>query len=227
MRNPAAAHAWTTFLLLLLPSTTLAEGRLGRAVVYLERNVVDKDVEIRFEVTGPNHGLSALRVTAPDGRTVLDLKAPDSKLGMRQFVLESPEPKDDGRLQADFPAGTYRFAGVTVQGTAFQGTATLSHAFPPAASVISPRNDETAIVPATGLQIRWSAIANLAAIAVVVEDEATGREVTALLPGDATTFAVPPTALAPATEYKLAIGTVSRDGNRSFVETQFKTAGRK
>src|SRR5689334_12630421 len=108
MRNAVTACAWTALpvILTLLPSTAPAEGRLGRAVVYLERNVVDKDVEIRFEVTGPSQGLSALRVTAPDGRTVLDLKAPDSKLGMRQFVLESPEPKDDGRLQADFPAGS-------------------------------------------------------------------------------------------------------------------------
>ena len=220
--------AWAALplVLLLSPSAALAEGRFERAAVYLERSMVDKDVEIRFEVTGPSHGLAALRVTAPDGRTVLDVRAPDSKLGMRQFVLESPEPNDDGRLQADFPAGTYQFSGTTVQGTTLQGTATLSHAFPPATSVLQPRSDDKAAVPAAGLQIRWSPVANLAAVAVVVEDEETGREVTALLPGDATAFTVPQGVLAPATKYKLGIGTVSRSGNRSFVETQFKTAGR-
>jgi hypothetical protein len=33
--------------------------------------------------------------------------------------------------------------------------------------------------------------------------------------------------LVPGTEYKLEIGTVSREGNRSFVETSFTTAGKK
>jgi hypothetical protein len=74
----------------------------------------------------------------------------------------------------------------------------------------------------------WCPVANLAAaVVVVVEDEATGREVRARLPGNATAFGVPQGFLAPKTEYKLAIGTVSRDGNRSFIESQFRTAGRK
>jgi hypothetical protein len=213
--------------LLLLPAAALAEGRLERAVIYLERNTADDDAEIRFEVRGPAHGLASLRVTAPDGRTVLDLRAPDSRLGMRQFALESPEPRNDGRLQADFPAGTYRFLGTTVQGATLQGTAALSHAFPPAAALIEPRAGERGAVPVDGLQIRWSAVPNLAAIVVVVEDEAAGREVRAQLPGHATAFGVPQGVLAPGTDYTLAIGTVSREGNRSFVETQFRTSGRK
>src|SRR5215217_7577152 len=101
-------------LLLLTPGAAPAEERFGRTAIYLERNATDADVEVRFEVSGTKDGLATLRVTAPDGRTVIDFRAPDSKLGIRHLDLESPEPRDDGRLQADFPAGTYRFAGTTV-----------------------------------------------------------------------------------------------------------------
>ena len=71
-----------------------------RVKVFLERNLLDKDAEIKFEATGGKVGLANLKVVAPDGRTVIDFKAPDSKLGMRALSLESPEPTNDGRVQA-------------------------------------------------------------------------------------------------------------------------------
>src|SRR5919202_1654285 len=109
--------------LLLTPEAVLAQERFGRTAIYLERNVTDEDVEVRFEVAGTKDGLATLHVTAPDGRTVIDFRAPESKFGIRQLELESPEPRNDGRLQADFPAGTYRFAGITVGGMTLQGEA--------------------------------------------------------------------------------------------------------
>jgi hypothetical protein len=226
MRNGARPAAAAFLGLLLLPGTGLAEARFGRAAVYLERNVTDQDAEIRFEVTGGEDGLVALRVVAPDGRTVLDFKAPESRLGMRHFNLESPEPRDDGRLQAEFPAGPYRFLGNTLDGTALQGTATLSHALPPAASIISPRAGQAG-VPVAGLRIEWRPVPGLVACIVTIEQERTGREIRADLAGTATAFVVPDGFLVPETKYKLSIGTVSREGNRSFVETQFMTAGRR
>ena len=212
-------------LLLLTPGAAPAQERFGRTAVYLERNVADEDAEVGFEVTGPADGLASLRVTAPDDRTVLDLRAPDSRLGMRHFALESPEPKNDGRLQADFPAGTYRFAGTTAGGAELRGTATLSHAFPPATSFVAPRAGQRT-VPVAGMRVRWRPVAGLAAYVVVVEQEDTGLEIKARLPGTATAFTIPDGFLTPGTEYKLAIGTVSREGNRSFAETSFRTARR-
>jgi hypothetical protein len=213
-------------LLCLSPTAVMAQKTLARTAVYLERNVTDQDAEIRFEVTGVNEGLAKLRVMAPDGRTIVDFKAPDTKLGLRQITLESPEPRDDGRLQADFPAGTYRFVGATVGGTVLQGTATLSHAFPPPTSLTYPRAEQ-GNVPTTGMQIRWRPVAGLAGLIVVIEQEATGRELRTNLPGHAQGFTVPEGFLSGGTEYKLAIGTVSREGNSSFVETSFRTADRK
>ena len=223
--RPVVAAA---LLLLLIPAAAPAEERFGRAAVYLERNATDEDAEVRFEVTGTADGLATLRVTAPDGRTVLDFRAPDSRLGIRHLDLESPEPRDDGRLRADFPAGTYRFAGTTVGGTELRGEATLSHAFPPTTSFVAPRPGQRDL-PVGGLRIRWRPVADAAAYVVVIEQEGTGREIRARLPGTETAFAVPGGFLAPGAEYKLAIGTVSREGNRSFVETSFGTgaAGRR
>ncbi len=213
---------------LLLASHGLApaEERFERTAVYLEQTVQDEDAEIKFEVIGGNTGLATLQVVAPDGRTVVDFRASDSKLGLKHITLESPEPKNDGRLQADFPAGTYVFTGSTVGGAKLAGQAVLSHKFPDPTTFVRPRPDEKN-VPVTGLQLKWSPVKDLAACLVVIEQERTGREIRADLSGAATAFAVPDGFLLPGTAYKLAIGTVSKDGNRSFVEMEFTTAARK
>jgi hypothetical protein len=191
--------------------------------VYFEQNLRDKDAEVKFEATGGEVGLATLTVTAPDGRVVIDFKAGNSKLGMRHLTLESPEPKNDGRVQKDFPAGVYKFAGTNVAGGKLQGQATLSHNFPPPASLVRPKPDEKD-VPAQGLKVSWNAVKNTAATVVLIEHEKSGRFVRVNLPGDATTFAVPEGFLLPGTEYKLAIGTVAKEGNASFIETGFTTS---
>jgi hypothetical protein len=80
------------------------DGRFQKLSVYLERNVQDHDAEIRFEATGAEDGLAALKVFAPAERTVIDLKTPDSKLGIRSFTLIA-QPADDTIVRADFPQG--------------------------------------------------------------------------------------------------------------------------
>lgn len=194
-----------------------------RVKVFLERNLLDKDAEIKFEATGGKVGLANLKVVAPDGRTVLDVKAPDSKLGMRTLSLESPEPTNDGRVQADFPAGMYTFSGSDTSGQKLEGKAMLSHAFPDPAVFARPKADASN-VPYKGLQIGWQAVKGLGSQVVVIEHEASGRKLRADLPGNATSFNVPDGFLLPGTEYKLEIGTVAKDGNASFIETSFTTA---
>jgi hypothetical protein len=150
-------------------------------------------------------------------------------LGIRQLSLETPEPKSKEAIQADFPEGAYRFTGTGTDGVTLHGEAKLSHRFPNPTSFVHPRPDEKN-VPVTGLhtlQVRWSPVQNVAACLVIIEQERTGREIRANLPGTATSFAVPDGFLASDTEYKLSIGTVSKEGNRSFVETTFTTAGKK
>jgi hypothetical protein len=202
-----------------------ADERFEKVRVFLERNVDDKDAEIKFEATGGSGGLAGLKVVGPDGRTVIDFKATDSKLGMRSFAFESPEPPNDGRVQADFPAGSYTFTGSSASGVRLEGKAMLTHAFPDTTAFIQPRPDATN-VQRKGLQVRWKAVKGLSACVVVIEHEASGHEIRAHLPGQATSFSVPDGFLLPDTEYKLAIGTVAKDGNSSFIETAFTTSKR-
>ena len=106
-----------------LAGAAAEDGRFEKLSVYLERNVQDHDAEIRFDVTGAADGLAALKVTAPGARTVIDLKSPDSKLGIRSLTIESPEPDDEKIVRADFPAGAYRFEGTTTKRAGLRGEA--------------------------------------------------------------------------------------------------------
>jgi hypothetical protein len=203
-----------------------AQEKFEKALVYFEQNATDKDAEVRFEAIGHGSvGLATLKVVAPGGRTVIDYKAPDSKLGLQHITLESPEPKNDGSVQADFPEGEYTFTGGTVTGARLLSKARLSHKLPAAVAIVSPRADEKG-VPVNGLQIKWNGAKNLAACVVSVEQEETELKLSARLPGTATTFTMPDGFLQPGTQYKLAVGAVSHDGNTSLVEADFTTAGK-
>lgn len=213
-------------LLLVSYGLAHAEEKFEKIAVLFEQNATDKDAEVVFDATSGGAGLATLKVVAPGGRTVVDFKAPDSKLGLRHINLESPEPKNDGTVQADFPEGEYTFTGSTVTGVKLHGKASLGHKLPDTAAFVRPRPDEKG-VPVKGLQIEWNTVKNPAAWVVVIEQEGTEFEIAAKLPAAATTFVVPDGFLLPDTEYKLAIGTVSRDGNTSVVEASFTTEGKK
>jgi hypothetical protein len=194
------------------------------AVVRFEQNATDGDVEVVFEAEGDDDGLAKLTVVAPNGRTIIDFTAPDaSKFGMRQFRFESPEPKDVSSLKAAFPEGEYKFSGVTPAGVRMQGKSKLSHALPPTSSFRQPAADAKD-VPAK-LEIAWSPVKNAAGYILELEQSRTKLSVTANLPASETQFAVPDGLLRPGLRYQLGIGAVAADGNVSFVETHFTTAG--
>jgi hypothetical protein len=191
-----------------------------------EQNIQDEDLEVKFEAVGPSVGLTTLKVMAPDGRTAIDFSTPGSKLGIQHLVLESPEPKNDGTIQADFPEGVYKFTGMTAKGDMLEGEARLTHKLPEPVSLISPRPD-TQNAPTAGLQVRWKPGRNVAGYIVVVEDEKSGREMNASLLPSASSFTVPDGFLVPGTEFRLAVAAVGTDGNRAFIEVPFKTAVRR
>lgn len=208
-----------------LPMATSAteNGQFEQVSVYLERNVQDRDAEIKFEVTGASDGLTALRVSAPGERTVVDVKTPDSKLGIRKLTIESPEPADVRIVKADFPAGAYRFEGSTSKGVRLRGEARLSHAFPEPAGLEYPRSGQKDVL-ATDLTLRWSVPKGIESCVIVIEQNGSPYEIRALVPASTKTFAVPKGFLRAGQAYTLAIGTVAKDGNRSFIETEFSTA---
>ena len=193
------------------------------ASVHFEQNATDGDVEIVFEAKGGGEGLTKFTVVSPDGRTVVDFTAPDaSTLGMRQFRFESPEPKDVKSLKSAYPEGIYTFDGVTASGGKLHGQATLNHQLPATASFLQPE-EEAADVAIKNLKITWAPVKNLSAYIVYIEQDDLNVSLTARLPGSAATFDVPNGFLLPGTEYMLGIGTVTEEGNVSFVETMFVT----
>jgi hypothetical protein len=202
-----------------------AEDDFEQVTVRFEQNIADRDVEVVFEATSDAAGLSALKIVAPDGRTVVDYRSPGSTLGIKHFKLESPELKNTGSVKKDFPEGEYTFTGVTVTGVTLRGSAMLSHQLPEAPAIVRPRPEGKG-VPTQGLQIRWDVSTKPAGVVIDIEQEKTGRKLSAALPGTATTFNVPDGFLSPGTEYKLAIGSVSREGNMSVLEIDFTTGGK-
>ena len=220
-------------LLLGSQSLTLGAGResdpaapFAVASVRIEQNATDADAEVVFEVKAGKEGLAKLTVLSPDGRTVIDFTAPDaSTLGIREFRFETPEPGDVKSLESAYPEGVYTFTGATAAGGKLHGKSTLSHKLPATASFLAPKAASRG-AGAKNLKITWTPVKNLAAYIISIKQRKLGVNLTANLPGSASTFAVPDGFLRPGTEYQLAIGTVSDDGNISFVETTFTTAGR-
>jgi hypothetical protein len=213
---------------LLLGPHSLAGPSLPFAVasVHFEQNATDGDLEVVFEVRGGAAGLARLTVVSSDGRTVIDFTAPDaSTLGIRQFRFESPEPGDVASLKSAYPEGVYTFTGATGTGSKLHGTSRLSHSLPAPVAVLRPAAGARD-VGTRDLGITWTPVQNLAAYILYIEQHELGVEITARLPGSAAAFAVPNGFLVPGRAYQLGIGAVTKQGNISFVETTFTTAGK-
>lgn len=193
------------------------------ANVHFEQNAMTGNLEVVFEAKGGSEGLAKLTVSSPDGRTVVNVMAPDaSTLGVKQFRFESPEPEDLNSLKSAYPEGVYTFEGITGSGEKLLGKDTLNHQLPAQTSFIQPEF-EAANVATKNLKITWTPVKNLSAYIVHIEQDDLNVSLTARLPGSATAFDVPDAFLLPGTEYLLGIGTVTKKGNASFVETTFVT----
>ena len=217
MLSVLAAVAGT---LLPISGAARAEAEFKEALIYLERNVADDDIEVRIVAKTDDTGFAALRVIAPDGRIVIDVMSPASRLGVRRLDLESPEPRDKDLVIADFPEGAYRFNAVLVDGSTLRAEATLRHALPDA-PVLSVPSDGQRDLPAKGAEVRWEPVAAAAAIQVVVKERKGLRELRTTLPGNATAFPIPDGFLVPGSKYELAVGAIHESGNRSYQETEF------
>lgn len=195
------------------------------ASIHFEQNATDGDAEVVFEVKGSDDGLAKLSVLSPDGRTVIDFTAADAAtFGIRQFRFESPEPDDVESLKSAYPEGVYTFVGTTPAGDTLYGESVLSHELPGTTSLVRPDPDTEDVIT-TDLQITWTPVENLSAYIIYIEQDDLAVNITAKLPGSTTTFVVPDGFLLPGTEYQLGLGSVANDGNISFIETTFTTAG--
>ena len=200
-----------------------AAAPLPVASVHFEQNVMDADMEVVFEVKAEDDGLTELLIVSPDGRTVFDFRAPDSStLGIRQFRFESPEPPDVAALKAAYPEGIYLFSGKTSAGDQLEGSSRLSHRLPAASTFIAPV-PEAEDVPIKDLKISWRAAERVAFYIIEIEQDELNVSIKARLPESSTFFSVPNDILVPGTEYDMELGSVTDEGNITFVETKFTT----
>ncbi len=191
------------------------------ASVHFEQNATDGDVEVVFNIKAEDEGLSGLLILSPDGRRVVDFKAPEaSTLGIRQFHFESPEPPDVDSLKAAYPEGVYAFFGTTLSGDNLAGRSSLSHQLPGTAEFIQPASENEEISVAEP-KLSWTRVEDIAYYILEIEQDELNMNLTALLPASTTTFTLPDGLLLPGEEYELTIGTVSSEGNISFVEMEF------
>jgi len=225
----AQAAMMSTLFLILGGSAPGAEaqsataGLFPVAIVHVEQNATDGDMEVVFEVKGGHDGLAELFVVSPDGRTVVAFRAPDSStLGIRQFRFESPEPRDGTSLRAAYPEGVYHFSGKMFSGAKLVGKTTLSHRLPAIATFVKPI-PAAENVSVKDLAVSWSAVEGVASYVINIKQSEMNVSITARLPASSTSFAVPHGFLVRGRKYKMAIGTVTHEGNISYVETTFTT----
>ena len=193
------------------------------ASVHFEQNATDGDWEVIFKAKAGKEGLAELIVRSPDGRPVVTFKAPDaSTLGMRQFHFETPEPQDLSALRAAYPQGDYEFSGITFSGAKLAGKATLSHRLPALATFAAPA-PAAENVPVKNFVVSWGAVEDVTSYIVKVNQRELNVDFTTSLPSSWTAFAFPDGFLARGKQYKMAIGTVTREGNVSYVESTFRT----
>lgn len=199
-----------------------AEKKFDQADIYMEQNASDNDLEVVIKATGGNVGMVDLKIVAPNGRTVVDIKS-DNKMGLRHFDFESPEPKNDGSLKKDFPVGEYTFSGTFMSGEKLSAKSTLNHKLPSVATFVYPIN-EADNIDSQNLVIKWKTQEIHDNIIITIEEETSGQEVKATLLGNAKSFKVPNGFMMPNTTYKVSIGTIAKNKNGSFVEVEIKTA---
>lgn len=197
-------------------------GRFGAAGIRFEQNATDGDVEVVFHAIGGAAGLTHLSVQGPDGRNVAEFNADAATLGLRSFILESPEPRDVEALKAAYPEGMYSFSALSLRGVELRGKYRLVHALPPTTKLLEPEPEATDVNP-KALSIRWQGVDGVVGYKLEIEQDDLGIKLEVRLPASSTSFTVPEELLHPGTEYDIGVGTVSETGNISFIETSFTT----
>jgi hypothetical protein len=220
--------AFLTLLAVTSPVAAQSEPRtFPQNTVRFEQNATDGDFEVVFEVSARSEGLTSLTIMSPDGRKIVDFKSAESgspiASGIRQFLFESPEPKDVAALKKAFPEGKYVFEGATQSGAHLRDEATLSHTLPPVTSFILPKPGAKNVTFESP-KLFWANVPDVKHYMIELEQEDTGEVITATLSPKLTHFIVPHGFTKADTEYKFGVGTVSKEGNVSFVEMEFTTA---
>lgn len=201
---------------------------LDDARIFIEYNASAHDLGFHVSVAGEDW--RRLEISNPHGRRVLRVEGRGAfaKLGSTELLFDGAEPPleevAERELLARFPAGPYGFEGRSVDGEAFAGMATLTHAVPAAPAVSAELGADGALV------IRWEPVAGPAPgfegpIRIVGYRVIVDRfEVT--LPASSTRATVPPELVASlvAGRHGFEVLAIDASGNRTIARGSFSLA---
>jgi hypothetical protein len=204
--------------------------KLKDATLIVEVNATDGDAGLQVFLDGDPW--KAMRVVAPNGRTILDVgtKGRLQGYGLTELFSESSEPPFDTfpleKFKSLFPEGRYTFRGATIEGRALTGAARLSHDIPAGPKILAPTDGSR--VARSGVVARWRAAAEAAGVevvgyrAIVTQEEPRLRVLNVDLPASARKVEIPREFLQPRTEYKLEVQAIERSGNQTLTEVSFR-----
>lgn len=213
---------------LLAPGTAVAK-KLDEAFIRIEINDTDGDGGIHVFIDG--EGWDTMQMTGPNGDILLSIAA-ESAIGLQgvnEFFFESAEPSFDEQPLEDllerFPAGVYRFRGVTTEGRRLRGRARLNHRIPDAPVQISPFDGES--VDPDNAVFTWAPVddppgGEISGYEFIIECDEPEVEFLAQVESEVTSITVPPEFLDQDNDdCKWEILAIEDGGNQVISETEF------
>ena len=219
-------------LTIAAPESRAAQIQFSKAKIIFEFNSSGPDLGIQVSLDG--EPWNQIKVVDPQGNAILEVEAAGrlKNFGLTELFTESNEPNFEDVAPKDiltrFPAGVYRFSGVTVEGDKLSGTARLTHAIPD-----GPSNVSAQVGPGKTVFISWGAPPTVSSLTglpikivgyqVIVERADNDKLGTATrifdvkLP-NVTSVTVPPEFLESGKEYKFEVLAIEVDGNQSITE---------
>ena len=205
----------------------------AQARLIIEYNSTDEDIGAQVFLDGEAWRL--LRVYAPNGRRILEIKGTRSlrTQGLTELFFESSEPPlTDVPLEVflgRFPAGEYEFEGVTVSGEEISATANFTHAIPEPAVVISPLDGS--VQDPENLVASWTAVPNppgstIVAYQVIVvnfDSPLPKKTFSVHVPANITSVTVPAEFMEFGTRYEFEVLAIEAGGNQTITTTEFDT----
>jgi hypothetical protein len=201
-----------------------------RAALRVEINATDGDAGLQIDLD--HEPWQSLKLSAPDGRTLLDVRNRDvlKGYGLTELFSESSEPPFEefplSEFKQLFPEGDYVFEGRQTDGTRMRSIFTLTHDFPEGPVITSPDADAT--LGADELVVAWDPVTEPAEIEIVryqvlvVYEETEGFEFSAFVPADVTSMAIPAEFLTQPGAYKAEVLAIEQSGNQTLSEVDFE-----
>ena len=212
--------------------------------VYIE--LTEDDIEVQTFIDGSRW--NDLQIIGPDGTVVFELHTAGNMAGqgLSEIKLDGnpdhfPIVGDPAHMEiedidvflADFPAGTYTYEGLTVDGVILSGQAELTHDLPAEPEILSPADlEDPETFPLEGATIEWEPVTegleggpiDIASYEIIVEQVEPFRKLSIFLPPSATTLAIPSEFLEADAVYEVEVLAIEASHNQTISVAEFRTS---